>query len=73
MPLTNIVIMGMGEPFMKFNVTWRAIRAFTDPARFGMGARRITVSTSGYVDGIHRLIEEKIPGESRGFAARGRR
>lgn len=59
MPLTNIVIMGMGEPFMKFNVTWRAIEAFTDPARLGMGARRITVSTSGYVDGIQQLIEKK--------------
>ena len=58
-PLTNIVIMGMGEPFMKFNVTWRAIQAFTDPARLGMGARRITVSTSGYVDGIQQLIEKK--------------
>jgi 23S rRNA (adenine2503-C2)-methyltransferase len=58
-PLTNIVIMGMGEPFMKFNVTWRAIEAFTDPARFGMGARRITVSTSGYVDGIEKLTEKQ--------------
>ncbi len=58
MPLTNIVIMGMGEPFLKFNVTWRAIEAFTDPARLGMGARRITVSTSGYVDGIYQLIEK---------------
>lgn len=54
--LTNIVIMGMGEPFMKFNVTWRAIEAFTDSARLGMGARRITVSTSGYVDGIQQLL-----------------
>lgn len=58
MPLTNIVIMGMGEPFMKFNVTWRAIQAFTDPARFGLGARRITVSTSGYTEGIYALIEK---------------
>lgn len=58
MPLTNIVIMGMGEPFMKFNVTWRAIEAFTDPARFGMGARRVTVSTSGYTDGIYSLIDK---------------
>jgi 23S rRNA (adenine2503-C2)-methyltransferase len=57
-PLTNIVIMGMGEPFMKFNVTWRAIEALTDAARFGMGARRITVSTSGYIDGIRQLIEK---------------
>lgn len=59
LPVTNIVIMGMGEPFMKFNVTWRSIEAFTDPARLGMGARRITVSTSGYVDGIRALIEKK--------------
>jgi 23S rRNA (adenine2503-C2)-methyltransferase len=58
-PLTNIVIMGMGEPFMKFNVTWRAIEAFTDPARLGMGARRVTVSTSGYVDGIQKLTEKR--------------
>lgn len=58
MPLTNIVIMGMGEPFMKFNVTWRAIEAFTDPARLGISARRITVSTSGYVDGIEKLTEK---------------
>lgn len=57
-PLTNIVIMGMGEPFMKFNVTWRAIEAFTDPARLGMSARRITVSTSGYVDGIEKLAAQ---------------
>lgn len=57
-PLTNLVIMGMGEPFMKFNVTWRAIEAFTDNARLGMGARRVTVSTSGYVDGIRQLIEK---------------
>lgn len=57
-PLSNIVIMGMGEPFMKFNVTWRGIEAFTDPGRLAMGARRITVSTSGYVDGIYQLIEK---------------
>jgi 23S rRNA (adenine2503-C2)-methyltransferase len=59
LPLTNIVIMGMGEPFMKFNVTWRSIEAFTDPARFGLGARRLTVSTSGYVEGIQQLAEKQ--------------
>ncbi|MBI5650686.1 MAG: 23S rRNA (adenine(2503)-C(2))-methyltransferase RlmN [Chloroflexi bacterium] len=59
-PLTNIVIMGMGEPFMKFDVTWRAIETLTDPARFGMGARRITVSTSGEVPGIERMAREKL-------------
>jgi 23S rRNA (adenine2503-C2)-methyltransferase len=54
-PLTNVVIMGMGEPFMKFDVTWQAIETLTNPARFGMGARRITVSTSGETPGIDRL------------------
>lgn len=53
--LTNIVIMGMGEPLMKFDVTWQAIEALTDPARCGLGARRITVSTSGEIPGIERL------------------
>jgi 23S rRNA (adenine2503-C2)-methyltransferase len=57
-PLTNIVIMGMGEPLMKFDVTWQAICSMTDPNRFGMGARRITVSTSGEIPGIERLMHE---------------
>ena len=57
LPLTNVVIMGMGEPLMKFDITWRAIEALTDPARFGLGARRITVSTSGLIPGIERLAE----------------
>ncbi len=58
-PLTNVVVMGMGEPFMKFDVTWQAIESLTDPARFGLGARRITVSTSGEIPGIERLAREK--------------
>jgi 23S rRNA (adenine2503-C2)-methyltransferase len=57
LPLTNIVIMGMGEPLMKFDITWRAIQAITDPERFGLGARRVTVSTSGLIPGIARLAE----------------
>lgn len=59
-PITNVVIMGMGEPFMKYDVTWRAIESLTDPARVGLGARRITVSTSGEVPGIRRLAGEKL-------------
>jgi 23S rRNA (adenine2503-C2)-methyltransferase len=55
MPLTNIVIMGMGEPLMKFEVTRLALEALTDPSRFGLGARRITVSTSGLIPGMNRL------------------
>lgn len=58
--LTNVVIMGMGEPFMKFDVTWQAVQSLTQPARFGMGARRITISTSGEVPGIRRLEREAL-------------
>ncbi|OGO39057.1 MAG: 23S rRNA (adenine(2503)-C(2))-methyltransferase [Chloroflexi bacterium RBG_16_56_8] len=59
-PITNVVLMGMGEPFMKFDVTWQAIQSLVDPARFGLGARRITVSTSGEVPGIERMTQEKL-------------
>jgi 23S rRNA (adenine2503-C2)-methyltransferase len=59
-PLTNIVVMGMGEPLMKFDVTWQAIESLTDPDRFGMGARRITVSTAGEIPGIERMAREPL-------------
>jgi 23S rRNA (adenine2503-C2)-methyltransferase len=55
MPLTNIVFMGMGEPLMKFDVTWRAVQALSDPERYGLGGRRITISTAGLIPGIERL------------------
>jgi len=58
-PLTNIVVMGMGEPFFKFAVTWQAIESLTDPERMGLGARRITVSTSGEIPGIERMAREE--------------
>jgi len=58
--LTNIVIMGMGEPFMKFDVTWQAIEALTDAERFGLGARHITVSTSGEVPGIEQMAKKDL-------------
>lgn len=59
-PLTNVVLMGMGEPFMKFGVTWQAIETLSDPDRCAMGARRITVSTSGDVLGIEKMAREKL-------------
>ncbi len=58
-PLTNVVVMGMGEPFMKFDVTWQAITTLTDETRFGMSARRITVSTAGEIPGIEQMAREK--------------
>ncbi len=53
--LTNIVFMGMGEPLLNLDRVLAGIEALNDPARFGLGARHITVSTSGVVPGMRRL------------------
>src|SRR5580765_8045032 len=53
--LTNIVFMGMGEPLLNLDRVLDAIEALNDPRRFGLGARHITVSTSGVVPGMKRL------------------
>ncbi len=53
--LTNIVFMGMGEPLLNLDRVLASIEALNDPVRFGLGARHITVSTSGVVPGIRRL------------------
>ena len=53
--LTNVVFMGMGEPLLNLDNVLGAVQALADPARFGLGARHVTVSTSGVVPGIERL------------------
>lgn len=53
--LTNVVFMGMGEPLLNLDRVLAAVDALNDPRRFGLGARHITVSTSGVVPGIERL------------------
>ena len=53
--LTNVVFMGMGEPLLNLDRVLEAVSALADPGRFGLGARHITVSTSGVVPGIRRL------------------
>jgi 23S rRNA (adenine2503-C2)-methyltransferase len=53
--LTNVVFMGMGEPLLNLDRVLDAIAALNDPQRFGLGARHITISTSGVVPGIRRL------------------
>jgi 23S rRNA (adenine2503-C2)-methyltransferase len=47
--------MGMGEPLLNLDRVLAAVEALNDPRRFGLGARHITVSTSGVVPGIRRL------------------
>ncbi len=57
--LTNIVFMGMGEPFHNYDSVLSAINILNDPAGFGMGMRRFTISTVGIVPAIHRFAAEK--------------
>jgi len=54
----NIVFMGMGEPLNNADRVFDAVRLLNDPARLGIGARHITVSTSGVVPGMDRMVDE---------------
>src|SRR5690606_21260890 len=53
--ITNVVVMGMGEPLLNLDALLPALERLGDPAGINLGARRITVSTSGYPDRIRRL------------------
>jgi 23S rRNA (adenine2503-C2)-methyltransferase len=57
--LTNIVFMGMGEPFHNYEQTMKAIDILNHPGGFNFGSRRFTVSTVGVIPGIKRFTEEK--------------
>jgi 23S rRNA (adenine2503-C2)-methyltransferase len=54
----NIVFMGMGEPLNNPDRVFTAVRLLNDPDRLGIGARHITVSTSGVVPGMDRMVDE---------------
>jgi 23S rRNA (adenine2503-C2)-methyltransferase len=54
----NIVFMGMGEPLNNADRVFDAVRLLNDPDRLGIGARHITVSTSGVVPGMDRMVDE---------------
>jgi 23S rRNA (adenine2503-C2)-methyltransferase len=56
--LTNLVLMGMGEPFLNYDATLAAVGLITDLEGFGFGARRITISTVGIVPGMQRFTRE---------------
>ena len=57
--LTNIVVMGMGEPFHNYDATLAALDRLNDPAGFGFGERRMTISTVGLVPAIDRFASER--------------
>lgn len=56
--ISNIVYMGMGEPFNNWETVSRSIRIFTDEKLFNFGSRSLSVSTSGIVSGIEKLAKE---------------
>ena len=58
--VTNVVFMGMGEPFHTYDETLRACRLLNDPDGFGLAARHISVSTVGVVPGIDRFAAEPL-------------
>lgn len=57
--LSNVVFMGMGEPFANYDRTWDAVRRIHGD--LGIGARHLTLSTVGVVPGIRRLAEADLP------------
>lgn len=57
--VTNVVVMGMGEPFHNYDNTMAAIDRLNDPDGYNFGARRFTVSTVGLVPLIRRFADEK--------------
>jgi 23S rRNA (adenine2503-C2)-methyltransferase len=57
--VTNIVLMGMGEPFHNYDNTMAAIDRLNDPDGYKFGARRFTISTVGLVPMIRRFADEK--------------
>ena len=57
-PVTNVVMMGMGEPLLNFDNTVSALRLMLDDNAYGLSRRRVTLSTSGIVPAMDRLREE---------------
>jgi 23S rRNA (adenine2503-C2)-methyltransferase len=57
--VTNVVLMGMGEPLHNYDNTMSAVDRLTDSDGFNLGARKITISTVGLVPAIRRYADEK--------------
>lgn len=58
--VTNVVLMGMGEPLHNYDNVMRALKTLNDKDGFNFGARRMSISTCGVVPGILRLADEPL-------------
>ncbi|WP_100551277.1 23S rRNA (adenine(2503)-C(2))-methyltransferase RlmN [Caedibacter taeniospiralis] len=56
--ITNVVMMGMGEPLMNFDAVVKAMDIMMDDLAYGLSKRRVTLSTSGVVPRIYDLLEQ---------------
>ena len=61
--INNIVFMGMGEPMLNIDNVIKAIDILSSERGVNVSKRRITISTSGIIPGIEKLLEERIPVE----------
>ncbi len=59
--VSNVVLMGMGEPLDNYDNTIRFLRLVSREEGLNIGLRHISVSTSGVVPGIYKLLEEQLP------------
>ena len=58
--VSNVVFMGMGEPFLNYDNVMEAIRIINSKEGFGIGARKISISTAGVIEGIEKLAKENL-------------
>ncbi|MCR4284044.1 MAG: 23S rRNA (adenine(2503)-C(2))-methyltransferase RlmN [Parcubacteria group bacterium] len=58
--VTNVVFMGMGEPFLNYDNVLSAVRTLNEKDGLNIGARKISISTSGVIEGINKLAEENL-------------
>ncbi len=58
--ISNIVYMGMGEPFMNYENVIKSLQVMNDPDGLAIGARNITVSTSGICENIDKFADEPL-------------
>jgi 23S rRNA (adenine2503-C2)-methyltransferase len=56
----HVVFMGMGEPLLNLDAVLRALAILNDPLGLNLGAKRLTLSTAGFPEGIRRLAESPV-------------
>ncbi len=57
-PISNVVLMGMGEPLLNYDATLKALHLMLDDNAYGLSRRRVTLSTSGVVPMMDRLAQD---------------